>query len=111
MVEEKRLTERQRFWLEHLKACEAQGVSLSAYAQAQGLKLKSLYDWRWRLGKLGLWAEAGRSNHFVAVQVRPAADEQGLCRVHLANGVCVEFELALSEAAMGQVLRSASQLP
>jgi len=30
------LTERQRYWLEQIKACEAAGMSTSAYAAEQG---------------------------------------------------------------------------
>jgi len=36
------LTERQRYWLNHLKACKAQGLSLRAYAEAEGVGLGSL---------------------------------------------------------------------
>ena len=111
MDEAKRLTEKQIFWRDHLKACEAQGMSLSAYAQAQGLKLQSLYDWKWRLGKLGLLACASEGDRFVAVQVEPPAVERGVCRVHLTNGVCVELDVSLSEATMRAVLRTANEMP
>ena len=111
MEKKQPLTAKQRFWLEHIKASKAQGVSLSAYAQAQGLKLQTLYDWKWRLGKLGLLGQASQACGFVAVQVKSPVREQGLCRVHLANGVCVEFELAMGEASIGQMLRNANALP
>ena len=34
------LSERQRAWLEHLRACRSQGLSLKAYAEQQGLNLQ-----------------------------------------------------------------------
>jgi hypothetical protein len=37
------LSERQRAWLEHLRACRSQGLSLKAYAEQQGLNLQRFY--------------------------------------------------------------------
>ncbi len=36
LAEEMRLTERQRYWLEHIRACEASGKSVTAYAAEHG---------------------------------------------------------------------------
>ena len=37
------LTERQRYWLEQIKACEASGMSASAYAAEQGFHVGGMY--------------------------------------------------------------------
>ncbi len=36
-------TPRQRFWLEHLKACREQGLSLKAYARTHNLSVSAVY--------------------------------------------------------------------
>ena len=40
----KSLSPRLGYWLAHLQACAQQGVSLSVYASAQGLKVGALYE-------------------------------------------------------------------
>ena len=45
---------RQRFWFDHLRAWQAQGSSLRAYAAANGLSSSSLYRARRRLERRGL---------------------------------------------------------
>ena len=40
---ERKLTARQRYWLDHIQACEASGEKMSAYAVAQGLGSRALY--------------------------------------------------------------------
>ncbi|MCF6263496.1 MAG: hypothetical protein L3J24_07940 [Xanthomonadales bacterium] len=37
------LTQRQRYWLEHIQACEASGKSMVEYATAQGFSVQALY--------------------------------------------------------------------
>ena len=77
------LTERQRFWLEHLRAC---GVgSLKAYAEANGLSVSALYEAKSRFKRLGLLGPA-KTSRFTRVE----AAAPTLCRVRLPNGVFVE---------------------
>jgi hypothetical protein len=46
-AENTELTERQRFWLRHLRACEVSGQTSINYARApHGIKVKSLYSGR-----------------------------------------------------------------
>ena len=40
------LTEKQRYWLGHLRQCEERGQSLAVYAKECGLDLKNLYRWK-----------------------------------------------------------------
>ena len=91
MAKQSGLSERQAFWLEHLRAC-ADG-SLTAYAQAQGLDLRALYDAKARLKRQGLLTPAPAR----LVRVERAASSVGsaaLCRVHLRNGTAVEVACA-----------------
>lgn len=89
-----RLTERQRFWLEHLRACGS--GSLKAYAQTHGLDLRALYDAKARLKRKGA-LPAGAPARLVRVDVERASrrpTDPAYCRVHLANGVAVELSCA-----------------
>jgi hypothetical protein len=40
------LKERQRYWLQHLQAASARGVSLAEYARTEQLDSDALYRWR-----------------------------------------------------------------
>ena len=100
------LTEKQRYWLEHIETAEREGLSPRAYAERHGLRASQLYYWRSRLRKLGVLAQA--PVELVPVRVR---DTQAEVRVHLPNGVVVASSQPLSEAAWLSVLRGASQLP
>lgn len=59
MSSSKSLSPRQRYWLAHLQACAQGGLSLAAYASAQGLKVGALYEAKSRLRKLGAWPPSG----------------------------------------------------
>jgi hypothetical protein len=84
-------SERQAFWLEHLRAC-ANG-SLKAYAQANGLDVRELYGAKARLKRQGLLPPA--RPHLVRVERAEAeATPAALCRVHLRNGTSVEVACA-----------------
>lgn len=37
------LTDRQRYWLEHIEACEAFGKSMAEYAASQGIAVRAMY--------------------------------------------------------------------
>jgi hypothetical protein len=92
MAQESRLTERQRFWLEHLRACGS--GSLKAYAQTHGLDLRALYDAKARLKRKGA-LPAGAPARLVRVErAHHRSGDPAYCRVHLANGVAVELSCA-----------------
>lgn len=91
MVKQSGLSERQAFWLEHLRACG--GGSLKKYAAAHGLDLRALYDAKARLKRKGLL----RATPARLVRVERAESGAGpaaLCRVHLRNGTTVEVACA-----------------
>jgi len=99
------LSERQRYWFDHLKAAEQSGVSLVAYASQQGLKVKELYNRKSWFIKKGLMAPSAAAKDFVPIR----ADDSARCCVHLANGVRVEFG-RLTEQLIREILVSVGGL-
>ena len=117
-MDEATLTERDRFWLEHLGACEAQSMRLSEYARQMSLSVQAMYNAKSRLRRLGkLSASTGAAikPRFARVVVKPDAGEMTwpqsgcACRVQLANGASVE--LSMSPEALGPLLRTLASLP
>ena len=102
---------RQQFWLDHLRAWQAQGTSLRAYAAANGLSSSSLYRARRRLERRGVAEHSSGSEEaapaFVPVRVTAAAPA---CRVLLPNGVVVEVPEHTERAMCATVLECASRL-
>lgn len=62
--------ERERYWLQHLQAAKAQGATLAAYAEAEQINVRKLYDWKRVLGERGLLKRSStrkRKSDFVTV--------------------------------------------
>jgi len=103
---ENELTERQRYWLEHLRAAERSGEPLKAYAARLELSAHSMYEAKRRLRILGVIAPvAGRKTtapRFTRVTVASLAGAPvASLRVRLSSGVVLEW----SEAPQGDALR------
>ena len=102
-------TPRQRFWLEHLKACREQGLSLKAYARAHDLSVAALYAAKAALKRRGTITESGApAPKLVPVRVAPAA---AMVRVLLRNGVVVELPDSIDPKRGQALLAGASALP
>jgi len=84
------VTERQRFWLEHLRACG--NDSLKAYAEQHDLAVGSLYEAKSRLKRDGLLDAP--PTRFVRVQRDTPELSPALWRIHLRNGTLVEVACA-----------------
>ena len=106
----KPLTRQQRYWLEHIKACEASGRPVAVYAREQGLAAQALYNWKSRLSKLGVLSEQTRPVPFQAVRVVTERPMQGGCRIVLPNGIRAEFSAESDPVWLGQVLSVAGAL-
>ena len=88
------LTERQRYWLAHLEACEESGETTKSYASLHGLSVSMMYSWRKELtvrGVLRRQANRTRAPGFDRVQVVEPGVSGGVCRVTLPNGVQIEI--------------------
>ena len=105
----KPITERQQFWLDHLKAADDQGMTLVAYAKDNDLKVKDLYQWKTSLTRRGFWAASTvtKSADFVAVKTKSPST---LCSLVLPNGIRLEFQGALSSDLIKTMVNTASQL-
>ena len=76
-----RLTERQQFWLDHLRVCREQGHTLRGYAKAHGLSVSGLYTAHSTLKSRGVLTEpAPSAPTFVPVRIAPGG---AAFRVHL----------------------------
>ncbi len=103
---EQDLSERQRYWLGHLRKAEQRGEPLQAYAKRLELSKSSLYEAKRRLRACGLIAPAipqgSSSPRFARVTVasREASPVTSL-RVRLTSGAVLEWR----EAPQGDALR------
>ena len=105
------LTPIQQFWLGHVEACEASGVSMKSYAERHGLKLRSFYCWGRQLKKRGLLGE-GRPRPLTAslvpVDVTPRSEPTlTLTRITFASGIVIEAPSSLDADAICDLLRAA----
>jgi len=102
------LTERQRFWLKHVQACEASGKSIAAYSAEQGIAARAMYGGKKVLVKKGVLATT-RPARFQRVQVMEAA-ASNQWRIGLPNGVSVAFVGEVDAGALSVVLSTAASL-
>ena len=66
------LTDRQRYWLEQVQACEASGKSMVDYAASQDISVRDMYAGKKTLVKKGVLPDT-RPVRFQRVQVMEAA--------------------------------------
>lgn len=111
LPEESELTERQRYWLAHLRACEAAGVTAVAYAKEHELSLVSLYQRRREFRKRGLLpAPSHKAPSFAKVRVGSESQREANLQIRFPNGVCVEWPMPRDEEAASRLLRSVAHL-
>ena len=107
-AQEPLLTDRQRYWLEHIQACEASGKTVAEYAMDQGIEAKAMYAAKKVLVKKGVLPRT-RPTRFQRAQVVGAAAG---CEWHiqLANGVSVAFAGSVDAGTLTTVLSTAAAL-
>ena len=113
MAEEAGLTERQRYWRDHLAACAASGQTTKAYAKAHGLSVSMMYSWRKELVTRGVLARRPGGHEprgFDRVRVVDSVRSPGTWHIVLPNGVEVGFSGVVVEATLDAVLRAAKRL-
>ncbi len=103
---EENLSERQRYWLKHIRAAEGQGEPLKTYAKRLGLSEHSMYEAKRRLRSYGLIAPAAQGKtappRFTRVAIASSEASPGTpLRVRLASGAVFEWR----EAPRGDALR------
>jgi hypothetical protein len=102
------LTERQRFWLEHIQTCEASGKSIAEYAASQGITARAMYAGKKTLVKKGVLPRTHPAR-FQRVQVMEAT-LSSQWRIGLPNGISVAFAGEVDARTLTTVLRSAASV-
>jgi hypothetical protein len=107
-TEEARLSERQRYWLEQVHACEASGQTVAEYAAKQGFSAQAMYAGKKMLVRKGVLPRT-RPSRFKRVQMAgvPVGSEW---RIQLPNGVSVAFSGEVDSGALATVLNTAAAI-
>lgn len=103
-----KLTERQQFWLEHLRACAKVNQTTKEYAQAHGLSVKAMYTARKHLAQRGK-SKSTTTAPFARVRVAPSPPTTQW-RIQLSNGTRVSFSGAVDGQALCAILHAAASL-
>jgi len=104
---EHKLTIQQSEWLEKIKACDASGKSMKAFAVSEGLNIQDLYSWKKTLVKKGALPRT-RTPRFHPVQIMDTIGYE--CRILLPNGVTVILPGGVHDMSLANILHSAMQL-
>ena len=107
-AEEGTLTERQRYWLNHIRACEASGKSIADYAVDHAINVKTMYAGKKMLVKKGILPRT-HSNRFQRAQLTHVAVSHDW-RIQLPNGVLVTFSGAVEAQTLRTVLNTAANV-
>ena len=102
------LTERQRYWLEHVQACETSGKSIAEYAAEHGVHVRAMYSGKKMLVNKGV-LPVTQPTRFQRVQVVEAA-ASNQWRIGLPNGVSVAFAGEVDSRALTTVLNVSASL-
>jgi hypothetical protein len=107
-MSEKAITERQQYWLNHIRLADASGGTLVDYANSEGLKVKDLYQWKTLLLRRGVISgKADKPKAFVAVRESTPASKAALL---LPNGVRIEFTGGVDAETIQSLVIAASSL-
>jgi|GEM_PF-5995408 len=77
-------SDRQKYWLAHVKAAEATKGTQTEYARANGIKVKELYQWKTVLIRRGLLPAPTGQSAFVGVA---ETDDEPGCTIVLPDVV------------------------
>jgi len=102
------LTERQRYWLEHIQACKDSGKTIAEYAAEQGFTARAMYAGKKTLVKKGV-LPGTHPARFQRVQVLEAMPSSQW-RVGLPNGVSVAFVGEVDAGSLATVLSTAASI-
>ena len=113
-ITEASLTKHLHTWLDHIRTCEASGQQMKAYAAAQGLSLRGMYDAKKTLVKKGILprSRSRRKSHFQQVRVAPAVKQlvSSDWSIRLPNAVVVNFTASFDTSTLAKVLKTAGSI-
>ncbi|NOR51860.1 MAG: hypothetical protein GQ470_04495 [Gammaproteobacteria bacterium] len=101
------LTQRQRYWLNHIQQCKESGQSLRAYAKSNGLNCNSLYTAHSKLKSKGVITSKKPSPKFQQLTVQRASLPSTV-KITCPNGFIVEAHAEVS--SLQQLLQMVSAL-
>jgi len=102
------LTEHQRYWLNHVRACEVSGKRITEYAAEHSLSVRAMYDGKRLLVKKGVLPRTRATRFQRARVVGPVMGSEW--RIQLPNGVSVTFSGSIDAATLATVLSTAAAL-
>ena len=109
------LTERRRFWRDHLTACRNQGSTLKAYAEQHQLSRAQLYHWSAKLRRLGLVEELAPSKQepppLIPVRIRQENPAGEHCRIELPDGIRLSWPIAGDARQLTRILQALESRP
>jgi len=102
------LTERQRYWLEHVRACESSGISITEYCATHGLKPQTMYAGKKILVEKGVLPRTHPTRFQRAQIVDSCMGNEW--RIQLPNGAVVSFAGGVDAQALTTVLTVTARL-
>ena len=108
VTQEMRLTDRQRYWLEQIRACEASGRSVAAYAAEHGIEVRAMYGAKKTLVRKGVLRRTQGVRFQRAETIAVSSDSAW--RIRLPNGVSVDFSGTVDAGSLSTVLTTAAGL-
>jgi hypothetical protein len=103
------ITERQQYWLDHLKQAAANGNSLVEYAKLRELKAKDLYAWKTRLINLSHLPASHKRKQRGFVPVVSVAKLASATLV-MPNGFRLELQGSVDRALLQDLMNAARQV-
>jgi hypothetical protein len=101
------LTERQQYWLKHIRACDAAGKPSVEYARENGIEVSALYAARKALADKGALPKPPRFQKATIVDGTAGVQWQ----IRLPNGALVGFSGEVNARHLETVLRTVAALP
>jgi len=108
IADESELTERQRYWLKKLQACESEGKSLSSYAADQGFHVGAIYAAKKTLIRKGVLPQTS-GIRFQRAQVE-AVKVGSEWRIQFPNGISVAFSGSADAGSLSTILSTLARL-
>jgi hypothetical protein len=104
------LTERQQYWLNHIRACDAAGQTSIDYAREHGINVKTLYSARKALAEKGTLPRPQHSRFQKAQLASSPRPVDGQWHVQLPSGAVVAFSGKVDAATLSLVLNTTATL-
>lgn len=102
------LTERQRYWLEQIRACEASRKTIAEYSAEHGITAAAMYAGKKALVKKGVLPRTRRPRFQRAQVVDTVGSREW--RIRLPNGVSVDFSGTVDGGTLSTILNTAAKL-